>query len=294
MKLFTKLALVSSMAVSANAMALQAMDDASLSKTTGQEGITIAIDTTSGITVGKLYVHDNDGFANDTLSFGEGDDATTINTLGVADADVSAAAITVNEITIKKATGNNGNLATLTVDAADVAGSPVLNVLAETGALDVTIGSIGVATSKAYNETLNTRGVEDNEKEIITGFSLSMGATKANIQLGNAPQGAMIVVDSEIKGGLTTSLTLNDTSSTGGGAIAINGLKVTSAGSQNLNADAKIGVKEDGLYITPASSSINAYIQSVGIGNKVNPASIGSVEVQGLNLGGTSIKISGH
>ena len=294
MKLFTKLALVSSMAVSVNAMALQAMDDASLSKTTGQEGITIAIDTTSGIKVGKLFVHDNDGFENSTLTFGEGTEAQTINTLGDSNAAVKAAAITVNDVTIKKAAGNTGNLATLTVDAADVAGKPVLNVLAETGALDVTIGSIGVATSKEYNETLNVRGVEENEQEIITGFSLSLGATKANIQLGNAPQGAMIVVDSEIKGGLTTSLTLNDTSDTGGGAIAISGLKVTSSGSANLNADAKIGVKSDGLYITPASSNINAYIQSVGIGNKANPASIGSVEIQGLNLGGTSIKISGH
>ena len=43
MKLFTKLALVSSIAVSANAMAMQAMDDASLSSTTGQDGINIGM-----------------------------------------------------------------------------------------------------------------------------------------------------------------------------------------------------------------------------------------------------------
>ena len=39
----TKLALVSSMAISANAMAMQAMDDASLGATTGQDGINIGI-----------------------------------------------------------------------------------------------------------------------------------------------------------------------------------------------------------------------------------------------------------
>ncbi len=43
MKMFTKIALVSSMAISANAMAMQAMDDASLSATTGQDGINIGI-----------------------------------------------------------------------------------------------------------------------------------------------------------------------------------------------------------------------------------------------------------
>ena len=43
MKMFTKLALVSSMAISANAMAMQSMDDAALSAATGQDGINIGI-----------------------------------------------------------------------------------------------------------------------------------------------------------------------------------------------------------------------------------------------------------
>jgi hypothetical protein len=79
MKMFTKLALVSSMAISANAMAMQAMDDAALSSATGQDGINIGIGTglnadlatfmgsaaatTKGILVEDLYVHDNDGLA---------------------------------------------------------------------------------------------------------------------------------------------------------------------------------------------------------------------------------------
>lgn len=43
MKKFTKLVLATSVAFSANAMAMQAMDDASLSETTGQDGISIGI-----------------------------------------------------------------------------------------------------------------------------------------------------------------------------------------------------------------------------------------------------------
>ncbi|EMI4982315.1 protein FilA, partial [Acinetobacter baumannii] len=48
MKMFTKLALVSSLAISANAMAMQSMDDAALSAATGQDGINIGIALGSG------------------------------------------------------------------------------------------------------------------------------------------------------------------------------------------------------------------------------------------------------
>lgn len=60
MKTFTKLALVSSMALSANAFAMQAMDDSALSATTGQDGLSIGIGI-SKIEIEKLFIHDNDG-----------------------------------------------------------------------------------------------------------------------------------------------------------------------------------------------------------------------------------------
>jgi len=60
MKMFTKLALVSSMAISANAMAMQSMDDAALSAATGQDGINIGIGI-SKVEIEKVLIHDNDG-----------------------------------------------------------------------------------------------------------------------------------------------------------------------------------------------------------------------------------------
>ncbi|EOG3524649.1 DUF6160 family protein, partial [Acinetobacter baumannii] len=57
MKMFTKLALVSSLAISANTMAMQSMDDAALSAATGQDGINIGIALgADGITIDKLYL----------------------------------------------------------------------------------------------------------------------------------------------------------------------------------------------------------------------------------------------
>lgn len=62
MKKFTKLALISSMAISANAMAMQAMDDSALSATTGQDGLSIGIGI-SKIEIEKLFIHDNGGLS---------------------------------------------------------------------------------------------------------------------------------------------------------------------------------------------------------------------------------------
>lgn len=86
MKMFTKLALVSSLAISANAMAMQSMDDAALSAATGQDGINIGIALGSGgITIDKLYLHDNDGLATST---------------GITGASGTAGAIAISGVTV--------------------------------------------------------------------------------------------------------------------------------------------------------------------------------------------------
>ncbi|WP_406612819.1 DUF6160 family protein, partial [Acinetobacter schindleri] len=92
MKKFTKLALISSMAISANAMAMQAMDDSALSATTGQDGINIGIGI-SKITIDKLFIHDNDGLAaNGTVGTTAGSGGTgkagAIVIQGITDTDL--------------------------------------------------------------------------------------------------------------------------------------------------------------------------------------------------------------
>ncbi|MGM7340366.1 DUF6160 family protein, partial [Acinetobacter baumannii] len=97
MKMFTKLALVSSLAISANAMAMQSMDDAALSAATGQDGINIGIALGSGGIIDKLYLHDNDGLATST---------------GITGASGTAGAIAISGVTVtQKGTGNLLDLA---------------------------------------------------------------------------------------------------------------------------------------------------------------------------------------
>lgn len=238
MKMFTKLVLVSSMAISANAMAMQSMDDAALSAATGQDGINIgiALDST-GISIDKLYLHDNDGLQTST---------------GITGATGVAGAIAIDGITITQ-TGT-GNLLDLVIDTdAGTSGEAFLNIAASVGAVDISIGSIGVAPSNGASLTDTTtavRGVTETPTEILTGLDLSLGAISANVQLGATPQGAMIKLDSTIQGGLTISnLGINDAA--GGGQIYLDDIYVRGAGNTtgDLNIDTDISVTNAGLRI---------------------------------------------
>ncbi len=282
MKMFTKLALVSSLAISANAMAMQSMDDAALSAATGQDGINIGIALGSGgISIDKLYLHDNDGLATST---------------GITGASGTAGSIAISGVTvIQKGTGN---LLDLAIDTNGASGSngAFLNVAATVGAVDVHVGSIGVGTSGTLNTTTAVRGItETAPTEIISGLDLSLGQISANVQLGSTPQGAMIKVNSSLQGGLTLSnFGINDAA--GGGKIVLDKVMVRGSGNTtgDLDVNANISVVPTGLRIQNNSTQgMNVYAQGVHLGAAGN-ASIGDLEIQGLNVGTSTITISGH
>ncbi|QBQ17028.1 putative pilus system protein FilA [Acinetobacter haemolyticus] len=286
MKMFTKLVLVSSMAISANAMAMQSMDDAALSAATGQDGINIgiALDST-GISIDKLYLHDNDGLQTST---------------SIAGATGVAGAIAIDGITITQ-TGT-GNLLDLVIDTDAGTSGAFLNIAANVGAVDISIGSIGVAASNGSaltDETTAVRGVTGTPTEILTGLDLSLGAISANVQLGATPQGAMIKLDSTLQGGLTISnLGINDAA--GGGQIHLDKIYVRGTGNTtgDLNIDTDISVTTSGLQLKNNSAQgMNVYIAGVRLGAQATGstnASIGDVEIQGLNVGTSTITIAGH
>ncbi|MDC4367838.1 protein FilA [Acinetobacter baumannii] len=282
MKMFTKLALVSSLAISANAMAMQSMDDAALSAATGQDGINIGIALGSGgITIDKLYLHDNDGLATST---------------GITGSSGTAGAIAISGVTVTQK--GTGNLLDLAIDTNGASGSngAFLNVAATVGAVDVHVGSIGVGTSGTLNQTTAVRGItETAPTEIISGLDLSLGQISANVQLGSTPQGAMIKVNSSLQGGLTLSnFGINDAA--GGGKIVLDKVMVRGAGNTtgDLDVNADISVVPTGLRIQNNSTQgMNVYTQGVHLGAAGN-ASIGDLEIQGLNVGKSTITISGH
>ncbi|WP_336005433.1 DUF6160 family protein [Acinetobacter pittii] len=283
MKMFTKLALVSSLAISANAMAMQSMDDAALSAATGQDGINIGIALgAGGISIDKVFIHDNDGL----------DPAT-----GITGAAATAGAIVVSGVGVTQVDPTT-NLLDLKIDSVGASGTngAFLNVAANVGAVNVSVGSIGVGTSGTLNTTTAVRGItETAPTEIISGLDLSLGAISANVQLGSTPQGAMIKVNSALKGGLTLSnFGINDAA--GGGQIVLDKVMVRGAGNTtgDLDVDANISVVPTGLKIQNNSAQgMNVYVQGVHLGSNT-AASIGDVEIQGLNVGTSTITISGH
>lgn len=314
MKMFTKLALVSSMAISANAMAMQAMDDAALSSATGQDGINIGIGTglnadlatfmgsaaatTKGILVEDLYVHDNDGLAATAAFNGVnlGGKATPgaihIDGLGLqatAGADNFDGTLSTNLLNLK-----------IDTDAGDAAaGGAFLNIGANVAALRVKVGAISIGASGAAPDLASAnirRGTTGTENQILTGLTLDMGKVAANVQLGATPQGAMVLVKSSLSGLNITNLGINDAA--GGGQIYLDGLHVRGAGGGAIDVDLGISVKSTGLEITNNSAAGNdIYVKAVRLGAAATGstnASIGDVEVQGLKLGQTKITIAGY
>ncbi|MFC2995776.1 DUF6160 family protein [Acinetobacter sichuanensis] len=299
MKLFTKVALVSAVAISSNAMAMQAMDDAALSATTGQDGISIGIDIDT-VNISKLHVFDGDGLA----AAGQAGYGGT----------GKPGAITVNDVVVQKNANAlaSGNLADLTIDTDAGGGSPFLNVAAAVSGLDIDLGVIEVkdATGSAGAYKAGTTSAE-----ILSGLSLSTGSITANIQLGNTPQGAMIKLNGAMTGGLAINdLAIKDAAN--GGYISLGGIKVNDTGSGDLALNADVAVKPEGLAITALKSSTDIYIKQVVLGGGTgftaptggNPAvlgsgigsgSIGDVAISGLTVtnsagAGAVIKISGH
>ncbi len=324
MKNFTKLALVSSLAISANAMAMQAMDDASLGATTGQDGINIGIGI-SKITIDKLYVHDNDGLSSTAKNTVNGTSVTGVvaNVPTFApNALVSETAITggtgtagaivikgngkaghVNETQGLVVTANNSallashNLMDLQIDSDAGAGTgntAFINIAAQVSGLTINIGEIGVTASAATPTTGVTsirRGGKEatNYNSILSGLTLKTGQMAANVQLGASPQGAMVKLSTVMKGGLEISdLGINDTS--GGGQIWLGKIQVADASSTDLTIKSDIKVKTNGLEITNTqnASGTDIYIQAIALGAKPQFKVDGTTPFDGLTARDTA------
>ena len=328
MKKFTKLVLATSVAFSANAMAMQAMDDASLSETTGQDGLTIGIGI-SKIAIEKLFIHDNDGLAPKGVAneagFGGTSTAGAIVIRGKTDTAPDAAALAdpttaTHGVVIGANYDNNGdyllasrNLADLVIDSDAGGGNPFINVAAQVSGLDIKVGRIGVTASGADDPDSIRRGGAGVVNDIISGFDVKTGVINANIQLGAAPQGAMIKMNSVMVGGLEIkNLGILDNSSKNkavglvgttpvttreAGEIFVESIKIADADSNDLTISQNISVFNDAYvgttgtqlgkaaHVRIVSNDTGAkdqYIKGIHLGNREARSSIGDMEVQGL------------
>lgn len=318
MKLFTQLALVSAIAVSGNAMAMQALDDTQLASTTGQDGITLTIKPpvkpfaalTAGaggvISIDHIYVHDKGG-----LAVADGGTATS----GAIVLDGFAIAGNAPIVVKIDADGNGTGLGN---------GGAFLNVnVALPSELIIRTGDISVQRSnRVAGDAATVKGLNTTvvQNKILDSIDLKLGGATLNIQLGNEVQTGnvnattMIKAAGTITNGLSiTGLTLRDSAGTAptatnlgstGGAIYIGEILVTDTGDTDLSIATDIDVSSNGLVLTVGGLKSDVMLADVRLGtiNKVagvldtatSAASLGDVEIVGLDMVGAQIAVSGH
>jgi hypothetical protein len=296
MKTLAKLALVSALAMSSSAFAMQALDDESMSATTGQDGVTIKL--SGAIAFDYLAIHDGNGITGSGLTPAQS---------GITTATSGAIVIggwngtTSTPVTVTAANGIN-----ILIDAdgnSNAAGNnAVLNINLDLGNTTVAVGSIGVAASTAGGKTLTER------KNVLDIGTVTLNGLKVNVQLGNQPQGAMIKLNSAVTGGLTlSSLALKGQN----GQIGLGSTNITSTGSADLNLALNIDpIAGQGLVIT-GLGNLDIAASALNLGGDVGAtpttnfpdnnvtlvagattANLGAMYISKLSVG--NITISGH
>ncbi|MFZ5722988.1 MAG: DUF6160 family protein [Pseudomonadota bacterium] len=280
---FKKLALVSAIAAAPmGAHAVDMLDDSMLSGVTGQDGVAVSLSL--NVTTNAI-VHDTDGIDN-------------VSTTYSFDGAIIMTGVALN---------TNGNAIRLEIDAGDVttaAGTaPVLNVnvsiptgtTIQTG--DLTVGNSNRDDAGAWGfEAATESGV------IMQNATITLGATTANIQLGNEAQGNMIQIDTVITGGISIAnsalIDAGGIASLTGGAIGSSNMTIVDNGGTDLTVDAGVDVDEgQGLVITlnqlgAAATGFDVRIERQYLGT-TTLGYIGDVELTGVNLNGSTIAVSG-
>lgn len=214
-----------------------------------------------------------------------------------------AGAITISNLKLTTNAASaltSGNFADITIDTdgGKDGKSPFINIGAAVTGLNVELDGIKV-NNATKDTTTGLMKVGESEAVILDQLSLKTGATTANIQLGNTPQGAMIKLDGSMVGGLEiNNLSLKDASAGGGGSIILGKIKVNDTGSEDLGLKADVAVTTNGLKVTALQNKTDVYVQSVKLGS-VASKSIGDIQVSGLQISnangaGAVITVSGH
>lgn len=287
MKTLTKLALVSAMAISGNAFAMQTLGDEELSQTTGQDGITITLGTAAtGIVADAIVVHDKDGltpagFGITTPSAG----AIVLGQQGTTGAG-SDFSITGGDIVVKIDADANGT-------------APVLNVnIGLPSSLTIKTGDIYVAKSGGIAAAAGAQYT--NAAKVLNNIDVVLSGATLNVQLGNAPQGAMI----KLGGTVTTGLQINNFSlyqpatttaiagtTLGSAGIHLGGINIKTANSADWNLTGNINATDAGLAISNLGS-VDLRLTNARLGLNDTAHQVGDVALLGLAL--PTVTISGH
>ena len=272
---FKKLALASAIAMvpTVGFSAMVEIEDAALSDMTGQDGI--EIDIVAPVITTDIYIHDTTGLTSGTTAYSF-DGAIVIDNFSFA-----------------------GNI-NIDIDAGEssaAGAAPSLQVNVSIPTATIITGDIRVANSQR-DDVATAWGINTQSGVILSTMTIAMSGLTLNIQLGNEPQGNMIAVNSTITGGISiNSFALNDASVASGAAIGAANILVKDTGaSTDLQLVATVNVTTAGLVLgltqVGSTTGMDIRITDQYLGT-TTAGIIGDITVVGLNVGGTTVTISG-
>lgn len=288
MKNFSRLILASAIAMSSAAFAMESMDESALSETTGQDGVTV--DITPGTLSFSTVIHDSDGWTG----------ATSAGAIVIG--NPVASGLTATSIAV-----GGGGAIKLDIDAtgdidSGAATTPAVRVaVSVTGTgLVIHTGDISVAKSNGLGVAVGTPTKFMNDMTISIGAGSLMNMYLGGESVTLADSGKhMIELNTSLSNGLSIAnfaLIDGGGSQTGGSIQASNIKMVDVTGGTNLAVDASVDVVATGLLATVNSlgtGGANIQVTGLKLGSAAATA-IGNVDVIGLNLAGTTLKIYGH
>lgn len=259
-------------AVSTSSYAMEAMDDSSLSDTTGQDGLIITVTPPAAGIVTDIIWHDTDGYTTRTGAGAVVIDNMTIDADSGIRLDIDASGDVDNV-----ATGNQAGLRI---------GVSLL------GTTTISTGDLSVAASNGVGAA-----VSNQTATILPSMNLTIGSgSLAEIFLGNEEDGkSMINLNTTLTGGIdVTNFAINDIDSSGSIAIGTLAIDDTGAANANLAAQVAVDATASGLLVTLTQIGTGAGIDIAMTNVALGSATVmGDVEINGLDLDGTTINIVG-
>jgi hypothetical protein len=286
MKGFKKLLLASAIvAASSSAFAMQAMDDDSLSSTTGQDGLTITLNNTS---VSGAFLKWTDGDGAPLAAVDNG-------TLPATFPYINAGTVGITDIGLTTFDGVADHPITVTLDAGSTAtsgGNSVLSIAVDAPYVKLHLGSIYVgngALLAATPATVTSLGAGSANDILDFNSDIEISGMKTQLLLGNAVAGShLITMTSATNINVTIGgLSIND--NVGGGSIILGATTIS-----NVALNSTVDVTAGGLVIgSGAQTGMGVDIASIKLGTAAS-SSIGAVNISNINTGASSMTITGH
>lgn len=279
---FKTIAMTSVLLASSSAFSMQVLDDAYLSQTTGQDGLTV---TFQDFTANAQVIW------TDTNGVNSADGLNPVD-LGILSAP-QAGSVVFGGGSLGDNFRTSTGTTTIKIDADGGGGAPFINININLPSdLTINTGNVFVAGKDSNNQLIN-------KTKIMNDVQINLGGLKMNAQLGNAPQGQLLKMYGVISGGIQVSNIGLITQTNAGNEYGFGIQKMTirdTAGAGDLTFNgAGASVTNNGVVVTPsAGKQVDILMDEMRVGNLATSSKVGGIALLGLQLGGNTLTISGH